>query len=88
MQTLSQIQNKYVLPEVVSYSDYINSGYEALMRRQKEAKKQQKQQAKLSASESPGHTHMCVEIKLADLGQFEHKYSDQGQVHCFMIFEP
>ena len=39
LKSLSRISNVFVLPEVVPYKDYINTGYDALMRRQKNAKK-------------------------------------------------
>jgi len=35
---LKQIGNKFVLPQVVKYKDYINQGFETMMLKQKQAK--------------------------------------------------
>ena len=61
LQQLTQIKNCFIYPEVVSYSDYINSGYEALMRRQKEAKQLQKKKGKQGSTlaGNTGNSHVC-----------------------------
>jgi len=42
LKSLKHIHNKFILPEAVSYNDYINSGYDAMMRKQKKLKQQKK----------------------------------------------
>ena len=39
---LKRNQNQFLLPEVVEYKDYINTGFDAMMRKQKKAKEQLK----------------------------------------------
>jgi len=45
------LQNKFIMPEVVSYKEYINEGFYAIMRKQKEAKKIAKDKKKQVAAE-------------------------------------
>ena len=39
---LKHVKNQFSMPEVVEHKDYINDGFDAMMRKQKKAKEQQK----------------------------------------------
>ena len=42
LKALKMQDNRFMMPEVIKYTDYINTGYEAMMQKQKQARKQQK----------------------------------------------
>lgn len=44
LKSLKVMQNKFQLPKILSYSEYINAGYDDFMKKQKDAKKQEKMQ--------------------------------------------
>jgi len=42
LKSLKVFDNKFQLPKILSYKEYIDSGYEDFMKKQKDAKKQEK----------------------------------------------
>lgn len=80
-----------MLPEVVEYKDYINTGFDAMMRKQKRAKEQQKigkiQSGELGGAEQT-HTHMLAEISLEALDSYLHKFAETGKHFGFFAVEP
>ena len=74
LKVLKQIGNKFVLPEVVNYNDYINTGFDAMMAKQKAAKNKQKADKKsANKKDSKENSHMSVEITLKSLYQMVRK---------------
>lgn len=91
--TLKHNRNQFSMPEVVEHKDYINTGFDAMMRKQKKAKQQQKLQKTQGqipgmARPRPSNTHLMAEISLEALDSFLHKLVESSNYFGFFTVEP
>ena len=91
--SLKHTRNQFSMPEVVEHKDYINTGFDAMMRKQKKAKQQQKLQKNQGqrpgmARPRPSNTHLMAEISLEALNSFLHKLVESTNYFGFFTVEP